>query len=157
MDLFNRIDEKLGHGLRKYTGNEDGGNPQFFQDAHEEASNYTNNYQQLDQNQARGFFDRIKYTNPDDVPEHEHKAHFSHEAIGAAAAWQAMKAFQGHQEHNGNEVDHKTAKKAFASLAVGFGVKLIEEKGIPFIEKKRAAAHASAAAQRLYDQQYGDN
>ena len=40
--------------------------------------------------------------NPQGEVTEEHKAKFSHELIGGAAAYEAMKAYEEHQEKNGS-------------------------------------------------------
>ena len=42
----------------------------------------------------------------------EHKSHFTHEAVGAAAAWLAMDAYQNHQQTStGGKPSHAESKK----------------------------------------------
>ena len=41
----------------------------------------------------------------------ERKAHFTHEVVGAAAAYQAMKAFENHEVHKEGKPTHARAKE----------------------------------------------
>ncbi|EIW72861.1 hypothetical protein TREMEDRAFT_24079, partial [Tremella mesenterica DSM 1558] len=63
----------------------------------------------------------------------EKKAHFTHEVVGAAAAFEALKAYRHHQSENGGgRPTHARGKEMVAGLSAGYVVKLIEEKGLPF-------------------------
>ncbi|KAJ1917988.1 hypothetical protein H4219_002876 [Mycoemilia scoparia] len=156
MGFFDKIDEKFNndHDAHDYAHGEYGGDRQFYEEAHQEGNQiYQNNQHNPTLDQARGFFDKLKGNNGEEQADvHDHKAHFTHEAIGAAAAWEAVSAWNKHQERTGQKVEHGTAKKAVAGLAMGTAIKLFEDHGIDWIEKKRAAAHASAAAQKYYDE-----
>ncbi|OOF94050.1 hypothetical protein ASPCADRAFT_131685 [Aspergillus carbonarius ITEM 5010] len=71
----------------------------------------------------------------DGAPE-EHKAKLSHEVIGGAAAYEAMKAYEEHQARNGKPANHAEAKEILAGLAGAFIDKEFEEKGIPAAERE---------------------
>ncbi|KAK8865722.1 hypothetical protein IAR55_000868 [Kwoniella newhampshirensis] len=70
----------------------------------------------------------------------ERKAHFTHEVVGAAAAYEAFKAFENHDAHRGvgnvGKVPHARAKEIVVGLATGYVVKLVEEKKLPFTSEK---------------------
>ncbi|WWD18099.1 hypothetical protein CI109_102547 [Kwoniella shandongensis] len=70
----------------------------------------------------------------------ERKAHFTHEVVGAAAAYEAFKAFENHDAHrgvgNGGKVSHARAKEIVVGLATGYVIKLVEEKKLPFTSEK---------------------
>ncbi|RAK99591.1 DUF3759 domain-containing protein [Aspergillus ibericus CBS 121593] len=67
----------------------------------------------------------------------EHKAKLSHEVIGGAAAYEAMKSWEEHQARNGKPDNHAQAKEILAGLAGAFIDKEFEEKGIPFAEREK--------------------
>ncbi|RDK41663.1 hypothetical protein M752DRAFT_294502 [Aspergillus phoenicis ATCC 13157] len=73
----------------------------------------------------------------------EHKAKFSHELIGGAAAYEAMKAYEEHQAKNGKPDNHAQAKEILAGLAGAFVDREFETKGLDaydhFKEKREAA------------------
>lgn len=50
----------------------------------------------------------------------EHKAHFTHEVVGAAAAYEAFQAFENNGAHSedGSKVTHARAKEVRASIIV---------------------------------------
>ncbi|KAK0615922.1 hypothetical protein B0T17DRAFT_496994 [Bombardia bombarda] len=85
----------------------------------------------------------------------EHKAKFSHEMIGGAAAFEAMHIWEKEQRKEGKTVDHAFAKEALAGLAAAETDKLFETKGLDFVDREQARRHASRQAEQLYDQQYG--
>ncbi|KAI0248608.1 hypothetical protein BJV78DRAFT_1234821 [Lactifluus subvellereus] len=71
-----------------------------------------------------------------------HKAQLSHELIASAAAYEAAKAYEQHLAKNGKPDDHAKAKEIFAGLA-GFAVdRLVETKGLDFIDKEKAKHQA---------------
>ncbi|OWZ54759.1 hypothetical protein C356_01687 [Cryptococcus neoformans c45] len=77
----------------------------------------------------------------------EHKAHFTHEVVGAAAAYEAFQAFENNGAHSedGSKVTHARAKEIIAGLATGYVVKLVDEKKLPFTSEKDKAKFISAA------------
>ncbi|GAA90260.1 hypothetical protein AKAW_08374 [Aspergillus luchuensis IFO 4308] len=72
----------------------------------------------------------------------EHKAKFSHELIGGAAAYEAMKAYEEHQEKNGKPDNHAQAKEILAGLAGAFIDREVETKGLDFVDREKAKYHA---------------
>ncbi|PWY87379.1 putative phosphoglycerate mutase family protein [Aspergillus heteromorphus CBS 117.55] len=72
----------------------------------------------------------------------QHKAKLSHEVIGGAAAYEAMKAYEEHQAKNGKPASHAEAKEILAGLAGAFIDREFETKGLDFIDKERAKHHA---------------
>lgn len=90
----------------------------------------------------------------------EHKAKFSHELIGGAAAYEAMKAYEEHQEKNGSfdllsspmiqstnilsgkPDSHAQAKEILAGLAGAFIDREVETKGLDFVDREKAKYHA---------------
>jgi hypothetical protein len=84
-----------------------------------------------------------------------HESKLSHELIGSAAAFEGMRLWEKKQREEGKTVNHGLAKELLAA-AVGFEVdKLVETKGLDFIDRERAKHHAKKQAEELYDQHYG--
>ncbi|PYH98135.1 putative phosphoglycerate mutase family protein [Aspergillus ellipticus CBS 707.79] len=72
----------------------------------------------------------------------EHKAKLSHEVIGGAAAYEAMKAYEDHKAKNGEPDSHAQAKEILAGLAGAFVDREFETKGLDFIDREKAKYHA---------------
>jgi hypothetical protein len=72
----------------------------------------------------------------------KHEAHLSHEAIGGAAAYEAMKAYDEHCAKNGKPSSHAKAKEIAAGLLGAFIDREVETKGLDFIDKQKAKKHA---------------
>ncbi|KAK3325587.1 hypothetical protein B0H66DRAFT_599739 [Apodospora peruviana] len=90
----------------------------------------------------------------DDVAD-EHKAKFSHELVGGAAAFEAMHLWEKEQRKEGKQVSHGVAKEALAALAAAEADKLVETKGLDFVDRERTKHHAKKQVEQLYDSQYG--
>ncbi|KAK1927865.1 hypothetical protein DB88DRAFT_53088 [Papiliotrema laurentii] len=81
----------------------------------------------------------------------EKKSHFTADVVGAAAAYEAFKAFERHEIHQGSKPTHARAKEIVVGLAQGSAVRLIEEKNLPFAsesQKQKFKANAQLAATR---------
>jgi hypothetical protein len=99
--------------------------------------------------QAKDTRDQVYNTDQGD-----HEAKFSHEAIGSAAAFEAMHLWEGEQRKDGKPVTHSVAKEMLAAAA-GYEVdRLAETKGMDFLDKERAKHQAKKQAEQLYDTQY---
>ncbi|KAI8088796.1 uncharacterized protein BX664DRAFT_331395 [Halteromyces radiatus] len=71
-----------------------------------------------------------------------HKAELSHELIAAAASYEAAKAYEEHCEREGKPDNHAKAKEILAGLT-GFAVdRIVETKGLDYIDKAKAKHHA---------------
>ncbi|KAI9902239.1 hypothetical protein N3K66_004056 [Trichothecium roseum] len=92
----------------------------------------------------------------DEVYNGDHEGHLSHELIGGAAGFEAMKLFEDRQRQNGEVVKHGFAKELLVGIATAEVDKLAETKGMDFMDKERAKHHAKKQAEHLYDEQYGD-
>ncbi|KAF8974918.1 hypothetical protein BGZ46_009590 [Entomortierella lignicola] len=88
-----------------------------------------------------------------DVSE-EHKATWSHELIGGAAAFEAFKLYE--DKRNPND-PHKLAKEALAGIVGTQLDKLFETKGLDFIDRQKAKHHAQQEADKLYAEKYGQD
>ncbi|SAL98260.1 hypothetical protein [Absidia glauca] len=80
----------------------------------------------------------------------EHKAKLSHELIAGAAAYEASKAYNEHCEKNGKPVNHAQAKQLLAGLVGGAVDRLIETKGLDFVDKQKAKRHAEEHIDTYY-------
>jgi len=76
-----------------------------------------------------------------------HKAHFSHELIASAASFAAAKAYEKHVEKEGKPVNHKAAIELIAGLAGGFVDRVVETKGLDFVDKEKAKHEAKKKAE----------
>lgn len=56
----------------------------------------------------------------------------------------------------GKQVNHGFAKELLAGIAGAEVDKLIETKGLDFVDREKAKRHAKQQAEELYDNQYGD-
>lgn len=82
-----------------------------------------------------------------------HKAALSHELIAAAASYEAAKAYEKHREENGHPDSHAKAKEILAGLSGAFIDRIVETKGLDFVDKQKAKHHAS---KQLHDLSAGD-
>ncbi|KAI9063233.1 hypothetical protein FKP32DRAFT_1676644 [Trametes sanguinea] len=73
----------------------------------------------------------------------EHKASLSHELIAAAASYEAAKAYEQHCEREGKPESHEKAKEIMAGFAGAFVDRMVETKGLDFIDREKAKRHAS--------------
>ncbi|KAG2147031.1 hypothetical protein BD769DRAFT_1413807 [Suillus cothurnatus] len=72
-----------------------------------------------------------------------HKAKLSHELLAAAASYEAMKAYNEHCEKNGQAPSHDKAKEFLAAAGGAFIDRMIETKGLDFLDKQKAKHHAN--------------
>ncbi|GJP92886.1 putative phosphoglycerate mutase family protein [Aspergillus niger] len=91
--------------------------------------------------EAQAHDELYKFQEGQEVTE-EHKAKFSHEFIGGAAAFAAMRAYEKHQAENGKPDNHAQAKEILAGLAGAFIDREVETKGLDFVDRERAKHHA---------------
>ncbi|OAX33699.1 hypothetical protein K503DRAFT_775331, partial [Rhizopogon vinicolor AM-OR11-026] len=74
------------------------------------------------------------------------EAQLSHELIAAAASFAAMKAYNKYCEKNGTPVSHSTAKEIMAAGAGFFLDRMIETKGLDYIDKQKMQHHTKENA-----------
>jgi len=86
------------------------------------------------------------YATVDTVQPHEHKAKLSHEVISGAVAYEAAKAYEEHCKRHGKPVSHEKAKEIFAGFAAVAIDRLVETKGLDFIDKQKAKRDAEKHA-----------
>ncbi|KAG1468334.1 hypothetical protein G6F56_003890 [Rhizopus delemar] len=85
---------------------------------------------------------------------HEHKGKLSHELIAGAASYEAVKAYQKHCEEQGKPTDHATAKALLAGFAGAALDKLIETKGLDFVDQQKAKRHAEDQVKQYYEEEH---
>jgi len=88
--------------------------------------------------------------------EGHHKAHLSHELIAAAASYEAMKAYHKHCEKNGQPASHAQAKEILAGLSGAFIDRMVETKGLDFIDREKAKHHAHEQLHRASERDFYD-
>ncbi|TBU49546.1 hypothetical protein BD309DRAFT_986345 [Dichomitus squalens] len=82
----------------------------------------------------------------DQVVNAPHKAELSHELIAAAASYEpgihspfkAAKAYEKHVAANGAPDSHAKAKELLAGFAGAFVDRIVETKGLDFVDRERA-------------------
>ncbi|KAJ5736169.1 uncharacterized protein N7483_001294 [Penicillium malachiteum] len=91
-----------------------------------------------------GFFDHDseEARHHDQVTNRPHEAKWSHELIGGAAAYEAMKAYEDHEARNGKVDNHAKAKEIIAGFAGAFIDREVETKGLDFVDREKAKHHA---------------
>ncbi|RSH92733.1 hypothetical protein EHS25_008179 [Saitozyma podzolica] len=82
----------------------------------------------------------------------EHKAKLSHELIGGAAGFEAMKAYEQHCAKNGQPPSHAMAKELLAGFAAAEVDKLFETKGLDAYDREEAKRHAKQQAEQALNQ-----
>ncbi|KAK0651698.1 hypothetical protein B0T16DRAFT_324020 [Cercophora newfieldiana] len=85
----------------------------------------------------------------------DHRAKFSHELVGGAAAFEAMHVWEKERQAEGKPMSHGFAREALAAMAGAEADKLFETKGLDFVDREEAKRHAKRQAEELYDRQYG--
>ncbi|DBA98932.1 hypothetical protein WJX77_000924 [Trebouxia sp. C0004] len=94
--------------------------------------------------------------NYDQVYNQPHEGSMTHEALGGAAAFAAMRAYEKHQAANGQPPSHQFAKELIAGIAGAEVDKLVETKGLDYVDREKAKRHAKQQAEQIYEQQYGN-
>ncbi|GFZ43321.1 hypothetical protein JCM24511_01041 [Saitozyma sp. JCM 24511] len=82
----------------------------------------------------------------------EHKAKLSHELIGGAAGFEAMKAYEQHCARNGQPPSHAMAKELLAGFAAAEVDRLFETKGLDAYDREEAKRHAKQQAEQALAQ-----
>ncbi|KAI0340918.1 hypothetical protein BDW22DRAFT_1346667 [Trametopsis cervina] len=78
----------------------------------------------------------------DSVVNAPHKAELSHELIAAAASYEAAKAYEQHVAREGKPASHAKAKELLAGFAGAFIDRVVETKGLDYIDAEKAKRHA---------------
>ncbi|KAJ3324245.1 hypothetical protein HDV06_000284 [Boothiomyces sp. JEL0866] len=76
-----------------------------------------------------------------DVVEPHHKAKFTHELVAGAAAFEAARKYEQYEAAQGKPQSHALAKEIFAGFLGAEVDKLVETKGMDWIDKKQAQEH----------------
>ncbi|PBL02591.1 hypothetical protein ARMGADRAFT_1057948 [Armillaria gallica] len=82
----------------------------------------------------------------DQVVNAPHKAQLSHELIAAAASYEAAKAYEKHCDANGQPQSHEMAKELLAGFSGAFVDRMVETKGLDYIDSAKAKHHAKEQA-----------
>ncbi|KZW04017.1 hypothetical protein EXIGLDRAFT_743644 [Exidia glandulosa HHB12029] len=77
-----------------------------------------------------------------------HSAQLSHELIAAAASYEAAKAYEEHVAVNGQPDSHEKAKEIIAALSGGFIDRIVETKGLDYVDKEKAKHDAKKRAEQ---------
>ena len=67
-----------------------------------------------------------------------------------------MHLFEKQQRAKGETVNHGFAKELLAGIAGAEVDKLVETKGLDFVDREKAKHQAKKNAEELYEKQYGD-
>ncbi|KAI1138693.1 hypothetical protein F5Y05DRAFT_47347 [Hypoxylon sp. FL0543] len=102
-------------------------------------------------------FDEAKSQRDEIYDGQPHESKLSHELVGGGAAFEAMKLFEDRQRKEGKPVNHAFAKELIAGIAGAEVDKLVETKGLDFVDREKAKRHAKEQAEHLYDSQYGQD
>ena len=78
-----------------------------------------------------------------------HKASWTHEVVAGAAAFEAMKAYEKRRTAEGNH-DHTFAREMLAAVAAAEADKLVETKGLNYLDKERAKRQAVQQAHQVH-------
>ncbi|KAK2463688.1 hypothetical protein APHAL10511_004439 [Amanita phalloides] len=84
-----------------------------------------------------------------------HKATLSHELIAGAAAFEAAKAYEGHVAANGQPPSHALAKELLAGFTGAAVDRIVETKGLDYIDRERAKHQANEHVFNSSAQDYG--
>jgi len=82
-----------------------------------------------------------------------HKAQLSHQLIAAAASYEAAKAYEEHAAKNGKPASHAHAKELLAGLSGAFIDRIVETKGLDFVDHEKAKHEAK---NKLHDVSSGE-
>jgi len=82
----------------------------------------------------------------------DHKAKLSHELIGGAAGYEAMKAYEQHCAANGKPPSHAMAKEILAGFASAEVDRLFETKGLNMYDREEAKRQAKQQAEQALNQ-----
>ncbi|KDQ49972.1 hypothetical protein JAAARDRAFT_200399 [Jaapia argillacea MUCL 33604] len=84
-----------------------------------------------------------------------HEGSFTHEAIAGAAGFAAMKAYESHLRATGQQPSHLLMKEMLAGIAAAEVDKLVETKGLDWVDAHKAKKMARQQAHHLAEQRYG--
>ncbi|KAH9938057.1 uncharacterized protein B0H18DRAFT_1090933 [Fomitopsis serialis] len=100
------------------------------------------------------FDDSDKSAAYDEVNNAPHKAELSHELIAGAASYEAAKAYEKHVAANGKPTSHAEAKELLAGFAGAFVDRLVETKGLDFVDREKAKREAAKHTDEIVVAEY---
>ncbi|KAE8143685.1 hypothetical protein BDV38DRAFT_1829 [Aspergillus pseudotamarii] len=83
-----------------------------------------------------------------------HENHLTHDLIGGAAGYEAIKMFNDYQAKNGKVVEHAQAKEIIGGFAAAALTGLFETKGLDQIDKLKAQHEAKKHAEEAIRPHY---
>ncbi|KAE8150839.1 hypothetical protein BDV25DRAFT_139434 [Aspergillus avenaceus] len=83
-----------------------------------------------------------------------HENHLTHDLIGGAAGYEAIKKFNEYQEKNGKVVEHAQAKEIIGGFAAAAITGLFETKGLDQVDKIKAHHEAKKHAEEAVNNHY---
>ncbi|KAJ6482267.1 hypothetical protein C8R47DRAFT_1197495 [Mycena vitilis] len=84
-----------------------------------------------------------------------HEAKFTHELIAGAASYEAARAYEKHCEKNGKPPSHDKAKALLAGFAGAFVDKMVESKGLDYLDTAKLKHDAHEHAKENLANDYG--
>jgi len=87
----------------------------------------------------------------------EHKAKFSHELVSGAAGFEAMRMYEKHCKANGAPQSHAMIKELLAGFAAAETDKLVETKGLDWIDSRKAKQQAAKQAELYAEEMFGQD
>ena len=85
----------------------------------------------------------------------EHEGSLTHELLAAAASFEAMRMYEQRQREQGETVSHGFAKELLAAFVGAEIDKLVETKGLDYLDRDEAKRLATEQAHALYGERYG--
>ncbi len=82
------------------------------------------------------------------------KGSWTHEVIGGAAAFEAMRAYEKHENRDGAPPNHQKAKEMLAGIAGAEVDKLFETKGLNTFDREKVKREAQQQAVGQYENKY---
>jgi len=83
-----------------------------------------------------------------------HRASWTHEAVAGAAGFAAMHAYESHLRATGQQPTHALMKEILAGIAAAEVDKLVETKGLDWVDARKARHMAQQQAHHLANQRY---
>ncbi|UDD63934.1 hypothetical protein AFCA_011185 [Aspergillus flavus] len=83
-----------------------------------------------------------------------HEAHLTHDLIGGAVGYEAIKKFNEYQAKNGKPVEHAQAKELIGGFVSAALTNLVETKGLDQVDKFRAEQEAKRHAEEALRPHY---
>jgi len=90
----------------------------------------------------------------DTVVNSPHKAALSHELLAAAASYEAAKAYEDHEAKNGKPPTHQAVKELLAGFAGAFIDRMVETKGLDYVDKEEAKYQAKHHVNKAVDEHW---